>query len=165
MQKINFKDSNFLGLSQITKFSICWSFFLLNVASTVVNLFSIYWAFATSLTCKANALSTNISHRWIDLCIQITKGGIYFNGDSSVKNPCWHQVLTRWPSGPDLLWFTAEPPLKDLVIFMAPHGWAPFKWPVLLGYAFQRSPASCPEQSPDFPRACCPSALQAIKVI
>ena len=147
MQKIDFKDSNFLGLSQITKFSICWSFFLLNVASTLVNLLSIYWAYVTSLTFIANVRSTNTSHRWIDLCIQITKGGIYFNGDSSVKSPCWHQVSTRWPSGPDLLWFTAEPPFQDLVIFMAP-----FKWPVLLGGTFQQSLASSPEQSPDFPR-------------
>ena len=39
---------------------------------------------------------------------------------------------------------------------MAPHGRAPFKWPVLWGTALQQSPASCLEHSPDFPRACTP---------
>ena len=44
---------------------------------------------------------------------------------------------------------------EDLAIFMAPRGRAPFKWPVLWGTALQ-SPTSCPEHSPDFPRACTP---------
>jgi hypothetical protein len=90
------------------------------------------------------------------LCIQITRGRVHFNGDSTAKSPCWHRVSSLWPSDPDLLRFAAVPSLQDLAIFMAPHGRAPFKWPVLWGTAFQQSPASCPEHSPDFPRACTP---------
>ena len=96
--------------------------------------------------------SIQLTHELI-LCIQITRGRVHFNRDSTAKSPCWHRVLNLWPSNPDLLWFAAVPSLQDLAIFMAPHGRAPFKWPVLWGTALQQSPASCLEHSPDFCRA------------
>ena len=62
----------------------------LKVPTTLVDLF-IYRAHVTSLTCKANVLSTNPTHELI-LSIQITRGRVDCNGDSAVKSPCWHQV-------------------------------------------------------------------------
>ena len=43
------------------------------------------------------------------LCIQITRGRVPFNGDSTAKSPCWHQVLNLWRSDLDLLQFAAVP--------------------------------------------------------
>ena len=99
--------------------------------------------------------SIHLTHELI-LCIQIKRGRVHFNRDSTAKSPCWHQVLNLWPSHPDLLQSAAIPSLQDLAIFMAPHSRAPFKWPVLWGTALQQSPASCPEHRPDSPRACMP---------
>ena len=82
----------------------------------------IYWAQLTSLTSKANALSTNPSHKWTDK--------LY----SNQKSPCWHRVSCLWPSDPDLLWFAAIPSQQDLAIFTAPQGQALF--------TFQQFPAS-----------------------
>ena len=73
-----------------------------------------------------------------------------FNRDSTAKSSCWHQVLSLWPSNPDLFQFVDQPSLQDLTIFMAPHSRAPFKWPVLCSSCT----ASCTEHSPNFPRAC-----------
>ena len=41
------------------------------------------------------------------LCTQITRRRVDVSGDSSVKSPCWLQVLNLWPSDSDLLWFAA----------------------------------------------------------
>ena len=45
-----------------------------------------------------------------------------------MKSPCWQRVSNLWPSNPYFLLFAAVPFLHDLAIFMALHGWAPFKW-------------------------------------
>ena len=99
--------------------------------------------------------SIHLTHESI-LCIQFTRGRVLFYGDSTAKSPYWHRVLNLWPSDPELLPFAAVLSLQDLATFMAPCGWAPFKWPVLWGTALQQSPANCLEHSPDFPRACTP---------
>ena len=80
----------------------------------------------------------------------LRRGRVDFKGDTAGKSPCWHQVSNLWPSDPDLLWFAAIPSLQDLAIFMASHGRAPFKWPVLWGTTLLQSPASCLEHIPDF---------------
>ena len=88
-------------------------------------------------------------------CIQIIRRRVDFNGDSTVKVPCRRRDSNR-DHPTQVLSFAAAPSLQDLAIFMAPHGRAPFKWPVLWGTTFQWSPASSLEHSPDFPRACTP---------
>ena len=98
--------------------------------------------------------SIHLAHESI-LCIQIIRGRVHFNRDSTAKSLCWHQVLNQWPSYPGL-WFAAIPSLPDLVIFMAPQSRGPIKVASTLGTTLQQSPASCPEHSPDFPRACTP---------
>ena len=88
----------------------------------------------------------HLKHELI-LRLQITRGCVDFNGDSTVKSLCWRWVSNLWPSDLDLLHFAAVPFLQNLTFFMAPHGPAPFKWPVLWGTALQQSPAHCLEHS------------------
>ena len=84
-----------------------------------------YWA---HVTLKANVLSTNTSHTWINFVFTNHRGQVHFNGESTAKSPCWLRVSNRWPSDPDLLWFAPIPSLHDLAIFMVPHGQAPDLW-------------------------------------
>ena len=123
----------------------------LKVATTLVDLLFIELMLHLSHV-KQISQSIHLTHELI-MCIQITRGKVHFNRDSTVKSPCWHQVLSLWPSDPDLLWYAAIPSLQDLAIFMAPHGWAPFKKPVLRGTALQQAERNTVQT---FPRACKP---------
>ena len=46
---------------------------------------------------QMNSQSIHLKHELI-LCLQITRGRVHLNGDSTAKHPCWHQVLNLWPS-------------------------------------------------------------------
>ena len=82
---------------QEDKFSVCSLESFKKVATTWADLF-IYWVHVASLTCKARVQSINTNE--LILCTQITRGMANFNGDFTVKIPCWHQVLNQWTSNP-----------------------------------------------------------------
>ena len=86
----------------------------------------------------------HLTHELI-LSIQIKRGKVHLNGDSTVKSPCWHQVLNLWPSDPDLFRFAVVPTLQYLAIFMVGLLVIRVLWvqvnldPVILFYWDQRS--------------------------
>ena len=86
----------------------------------------------------------HLTHELI-LSIQIKRGKVHLNGDSTVKSPCWHQVLNLWPSDPDLFQFAVVPSLQDLAIYMVGLLVIRVLWvqvnldPVILFYWDQRS--------------------------
>ena len=116
----------------------------------------IFLKFATSLVdlFLVIELMLHLSHE-LKLWKQITRRRVDFNGDSTVNDPCWHRDSNHdLPT--QVLCFAASPSSQELAIFMAPHGRAPFKWPVLRGTPLKWSPASYLEHSPDLPWACMP---------
>ena len=104
-----------------------------------------------SLTCHSNMYKC-ISHT-NSYCAFISQE-VDFKGDSTVKSPCWRRVSNQWPSNPDLLRFSAIPSLQHLAIFMAPHGRAHLIGQYSEVPLCKQLPASCPEHSHDFSRAC-----------
>ena len=86
----------------------------------------------------------HLTHELI-LSIQIKRGKVHLNWDSTVKSPCWHQVSNLWPSDPDLFRFAVVPSLQDLAIFMVGLRVISVLWvqvnldPVILFYWDQRS--------------------------
>ena len=88
-------------------------------------------------------------------CIQIIRRRVSFNGDSTVKDPCWRRVSNRdLPT--QVLSFAASPSLQGFGHFHGSTRSGPFKWPVLRGTTLKWSPASYLEHSPDLPWVCTP---------
>ena len=97
---------------------------------------------------QMNSQPVHLTHELI-LCIQITRGRIKFNGDSTGKSPCWHQISNL----PTHMIFNLQP---YLTYWNWPFSWLHTVGPVLWGTSLQQLPASCHEHSPDFPRTCMP---------
>ncbi len=87
--------------------------------------------------------------------IKIVRRRVGFNGDSTVKDPCWRRVSNRdLPT--QVLSFAASPSLQGFGHFHGSTRSGPFKWPVLRGTTLKWSPASYLEHSPDLPWVCTP---------
>ena len=106
--------------------------------------------------------SNNTSHTWIDFVYtNLKKKGRYkwrFLSEKSLLTPSFESETFR----PRSSLFAAILSKQDLAIFMAPHGPAQFKRPVLWRTTLQRSPASCVEHSKST-QSTLPQSLYALK--
>ena len=84
---------------------------------------------------QMNSQPVHLTHELI-LCKLITRGRIEFNGDSTGKSPCWHQISNL----PTHMIFNLQPYLqKWFCYFLGSTKWGPINWAVLWGFnSFQQ---------------------------